>query len=240
MCSSGYLVRMSCSATSETQPFSWVRRSSSRSVKCLAASQGVRVTKLPDGSITYHFDEPSNQRSAHVLQDETSAPLTSSQQDPYILHSLASTAPIEQQFTSQEAAPVTATAVVIKQSTQHQNGTQQPGLNGSAPPAPNWTRKLHWRSQAVSFSQNGNGKPSIAGHHQQAPANGSSSTPSDIQHAQPSDQFSNLDNQLDFENAATDLLIRAYSSRAAAGRLDAALEVLEGVVAAGRIDVLKR
>jgi len=34
--------------------------------------------------------------------------------------------------------------------------------------------------------------------------------------------------------------LRAYSSRAAAGRLDAALQVLEGVVAAGRIDVLSK
>jgi len=52
------------------------------------------------------------------------------------------------------------------------------------------------------------------------------------------EQPSNLDNQLDFDNADIQLLLRAYSSRAAAGRLDAALEVLEGVVAAGRLDVL--
>lgn len=63
--------------------------------------------------------------------------------------------------------------------------------------------------------------------------NGHSARTADAQHS------SNLDSQLDFDKADTHLLLRAYSSRAAAGRLDAALKVLEGVVAAGRIDVLK-
>lgn len=49
-----------------------------------------------------------------------------------------------------------------------------------------------------------------------------------------------LDTELDFDESSTELLLRAYSSRAAAGRLDAALHVLQGVIKAGRIDVLKR
>ena len=49
-----------------------------------------------------------------------------------------------------------------------------------------------------------------------------------------------LEDGLDFEETSTNLLLRAYSSSAAAGRLDAALEVLQGVIKAGRVDVLSR
>ena len=54
------------------------------------------------------------------------------------------------------------------------------------------------------------------------------------------DSSETLDGDLDFDEDSTALLLQAYSNRAAAGRLEAALHVLQGIIKAGRVDVLSR
>lgn len=192
--------------------------------------------------MTYHFCEPaerSPERDRHQ-SDSSLLPTPLAQPESYALNGPASEAP-QQQHVSKGLAAFRATNTAVGQARQQQTSVQEPEQKGARQNPQSWSRKLEWNKRvsilpnngSSTVNRNGNKKPQSAPRRsgaQQQPA----------QDFQSMDQASNLDNKLDFDNANTELLLRAYRSRAAAGRLDAALEVLEGVVAAGRIDVLTK
>lgn len=170
--------------------------------------------------------------------------MISPKQDSYSSNGAAAAAAAEA-LQHQEPGPDTASlrvaTSVISDPEQQQQSNLEPeqgqGQNGAASPAPSWTSDLKWDSQS-SPDTTSNG---IAIEHKvirnlnQAAKNSNG----DIAITHPAEQLSNLDSRLDFDNGDTRMLLRAYNSRVAAGRLHAALEVLESLVAAGRTDVLK-
>ncbi|DBB18556.1 TPA: hypothetical protein ACH3X3_000188 [Trebouxia sp. C0006] len=225
-----------CKHGGPTKPFSAIRPCSSRHkdrlVKCHAAINGVRVTTFRDGSITYHFSEPAEFTQQ---QPETNLqPTQSVQTDSYGLNGVSSEAPAKQHV-SNVLASFRASSAVAGQTRTQQATLQEARPTGQAQSTPSWARKLEWNKQVRIVPKNGLGTHTRNGDKQRQKTSLHSPAEQDLHSAE---QPSNLDNQLDFDNADVQLLLRAYSSRAAAGRLDAALEVLEGVVAAGRIDVL--
>ncbi|KAL0041133.1 hypothetical protein WJX77_005807 [Trebouxia sp. C0004] len=225
-----------CKHGGPTKPFNTVRPCSSRHkdrlVKCHAAINNVRVTTFRDGSVTYHFSEPAEFTQQ---QPETNLqPTHSVQTDSYGLNGVPSKAPAKQHV-STVLASFRASSAVAGQTRTQQATLQEARPTGQAQKTPSWARKLEWNKQVRIIPKNGLGTQTRNDNKQRQTPSLHSPAEQDLHSAE---QPSNLDNQLDFDNADIQLLLRAYSSRAAAGRLDAALEVLEGVVAAGRIDVL--
>lgn len=212
-------------------------------VKCVAASSkssGVRVTKFSDGSVTYHFRETVDCRDGleHLQQPDSSLALISSQQDSSRLNGSAAEA-LQHQEPGPDIASLRVTTTVLTDPRQQQsNLEQEQGQNGAASPAPSWSFNLKWDSQ---------NSPESAGKRiaikqpaprelKQTDKNSNGKHPN----AQPAEPPSNLDSRLDFDHGDAQMLLRAYNSRVAAGRLHAALGVLETLVAAGRTDVIKR
>lgn len=163
-------------------------------------------------------------------------PLTSSQQDSFSLNGSAAEALQHQETGPAIAAVRGSTAVLTDPRQQQANLEQGQGQRGAASPAPSWPVDLEWDSQDSSQLP-GNSiaikRPAVR---EKATKTSNGKHPK----AQPAEPSSNLDSRLDFHNGDGQTLLRAYNSRVAAGRLHAALGVLETLVAAGRIDVLKR
>ena len=212
-------------------------------VKCIAASSkssGVRVTKFSDGSVTYHFRETADRQDEleRLQQPDSSLALISSQQGSFGLNGSAAEA-LQHQEPGSDVATLRVTTTVLTDPRQQQSSLEQKqGQNGAASPAPSWSLNLEWDSQD---------SPEPAGKRialkqpaprelKQTAKNSNGKHPN----AQPGEPPSNLDSRLDFDNGDMQTLLRAYNSRVAAGRLHAALGVLETLVAAGRTDVLKR
>lgn len=222
-------------------------------VKCVAASSkssGVRLTKFSDGSVTYHFDETADRQDEleRLQQPDSSLALISSQQGSFTLNGSAAEA-LQHQEPGPDIATLRVTTTVLTDPRQQQSSLEQEqGQNGAASPSPSWSLNLKWDSQdspqpagkCIAIKQpapgelkqtakNSNGKHPNGKH-----PNGKHSN------AQPAESPSNLDSRLDFDHGDAQTLLRAYNSRVAAGRLHAALGVLETLVAAGRTDVIKR
>lgn len=212
-------------------------------VKCVAASSkssGVRVTKFSDGSVTYHFRETADRQDEveRLQQPESSLALISSQQGSFNSNGSAAEA-LQHQEPGPDIATLRVTTAVLTDPRQQQSSLEQEqGQNGAASSTPTWSLNLEWDSQDC---------PEPAGKRiaieQPAPRDVKQTAKNfngKHRSAQPADPPGNLDSRLDFDHGDAQTLLRAYNSRVAAGRLHAALEVLETLVAAGRIDVLRR
>ncbi|KAL3134957.1 hypothetical protein ABBQ32_007917 [Trebouxia sp. C0010 RCD-2024] len=211
--------------------------------KCIAASSAsssVRVTKFPDGSVTYHFSEEADRQvDVELLQQPNSAlGLISPQQDSFSSNGAAAEV-LQHQEAGTDTASRTAGSAVLSDLRQQSSTQQEPGQNGGA--SPSWSVNLEWDRDIspVSASDSTAIKQKVVRKLRQA-AKKTNGNHADAQIAQPAEPYSNLDSKLDFDNGDTHMLLRAYNSRVAAGRLHAALGVLEILVAAGRTDVLKR
>lgn len=211
-------------------------------VQCAAtasASSSVRVTKFPDGSVTYHFSETAHrQTDVEQLQHPDTSALISPQQDSYSSNGAADEVR-QHQEAGADAASVRAGSAVLTEPQQQPLTQQEQGQNGGA--SPNWSLDLDWDSQPSSVSADDSTaiKQKVVRKLRQA-AKQTNGKHASTQIPQPAETYSNLDSKLDFDNGDTQMLLRAYNSRVAAGRLHAALGVLETLVAAGRTDVLKR
>ena len=173
------------------------------------------------------------------MHQHTDSDTSSAEPDEYSLNG-SSTAALQQRHVSKGLASFRASSAVVSQVSRQQTALQDAGqkdrnILDTVQNIPSWSRKLDWSKQVKILPQNG----FKARNRQQQPRHTGAPQLS-RQDLHIADQLSKLDNKLDFDNSNTQLLLRAYSSRAAAGRLDAALEVLEGVVAAGRLDVLTK
>lgn len=212
-----------------------VCRHKDRLVKCRAAANSVRVTTSRDGSITFHFSEAA-ELTQQQQPDSSLLPTQPALNDSYALIGASSDAP-PVQHVSNVLASFRASSAVVGQGRQPQTSLQQSKQTNQVQNTPSWARKLEWNKPARVIPKNGSGTRQRTANRYQPPLPSQSPAEQDFHSAE---MPRNLDDQLDFDSANTQLLLRAYSSRAAAGRLDAALEVLEGVVAAGRLDVLTK
>lgn len=221
--------------TQETHCFFLCCRHIAKGVKAQVTYNDVRVTILRDGSTTYHFfetpeesvavqhpsgaaQEPQAVRSNSVVAFETSPAIAAYLADRH-LHSKP------QQITdSTNAHPSWS-----RQLAQLQRGTSRHKI-------PTKNRPRHSRNGASLSSAPVSYMPDTYDRQRTSNLNGNLTGSLNGS----SDYPASLDSSLDFEESNTELLLRAYSSRASAGRLDAALQVLEGVIKAGRIDVLRR
>ena len=182
---------------------------------------------MQDGTITYHFFETANQvDNAEAPIKVDALPQQTARADQTLQASTSAS------VVSFETSPAIAAFLADRLHSRPQARPESPSGwsrqlallqrgKKSAMPAraevrPRPTRKAaRYASAAVQYQhQNGRGTVEL--------------------------QEATSDDGLDFDETSTDLLLRAYSSRAAAGRLDAALEVLQGVIKAGRVDVLSR
>ena len=190
---------------------------------------------MRDGSTTYHFfetpeasaDQSQHEGAVPAKQTLSSNSVVSFETSPAIAAYLA-----DRQLHSkpqQRSQTADSPSSWSRQLAQLQRGTANSRRRVATEPRPrhgkstaSLTSVPHVsRPRSRGYNSNGNGY----GH---GNGNGSSDLPA------------NLDSALDFDESSTELLLRAYSSRAQAGRLDAALQILEGVLKAGRIDVLTR
>lgn len=213
-------------------------------VRCVAASStssGVRVTKFPDGSVTYHFRETavSQDDLERLQQPDSSLPsISSQQQDSFSLNGSAAEA-LQHQETGPDIATLRINTSVLTDPRQQQSNPEPgQGQRGVTSPAPSWSVGLEWDGKDSSEPPGKRTaiKRPAAREIKQATNSSNGRHPK----GQPAEPPSNLDSRLDFNNGDAQTLLRAYNSRVAAGRLHAALGVLETLVAAGRIDVLKR
>ena len=208
-------------------------RHTEKPLKAQASINDVRVTILRDGSTTYHFfetpegsaDQRQHERAVPAQQTLSSNSVVSFETSPAIAAYLA-----DRQLHSkpqQRSQTADSPSSWSRQLAQLQRGTANSRRRVATEPRPR-----HGKSTASLTSVPHVSRPRSRGYNSNGygigNANGSSDLPA------------NLDSALDFDESSTDLLLRAYSSRAQAGRLDAALQILEGVLKAGRIDVLTR
>ena len=207
------------------------------SVKCVAASSrssGVRVTKFSDGSVTYHFRETADLQDG-LQQPDSSLALISSQQGSFSSNGSAAETLQHQEPTPDIATLRVTTALFTDPRQQQSSLEQEQRQNGAASPTPSWSLDLERDSQD---------SPKPAGNRiaikQPAPRELKQTAKNSNGKHPPAESPSNLDSRLDFDHGDAQTLLRAYNSRVAAGRLHAALGVLEMLVAADRIDVVRR
>lgn len=165
-------------------------------------------------------------------------PLISAQQDSFSVNGSAAEA-LQQQETGPDIATLRNSTTVLTEPRQQQANLEQgQGQLGAASPAPSWSVDLEWDSQ--DSSEPPGNRTAIKRPAARLIKQATNSSNGRHPKPQPAEAPSNLDSRLDFHKGDAQTLLRAYNSRVAAGRLHAALGVLETLVAAGRIDVLKR
>lgn len=196
-------------------------------MRAQATVSDVRVTIMRDGSTTYHFFETEDlsgqQTDSGAVQGQpavNSNSVVSFETSPAIAAYLA-----DRQLQSKPEQRSDGASSWSRQLAQLQRGNARTKHRQQTE-----TRPRPHRTSASSAPSFRTSKTS------QTIYNGYGNGNGDI----ASDTPTSMDSTLDFDESGTELLLRAYSSRAAAGRLDAALHVLEGVIKAGRIDVLRR